>query len=179
MREMTEALTLDLVRKGYVTNSIVLTVGYDIENLTNSEIKSGYSGEITSDFYGRKVPKQAHGTGNLGGYTSSGERIMTSVMELFDRIINKNLLSRRITISANNLIKEEDAPKKNYVQLNFFSDGVNVKKDEEKEQKEKKIQKVMLDIKEKYGKNAVLKGTNLNEGATAIERNSQIGGHKA
>lgn len=179
VREMTEALTLDLVRKGYVTNSIVLTVGYDIENLTNSEIKSGYSGEITSDFYGRKVPKQAHGTGNLGGYTSSGERIMTSVMELFDRIINKNLLSRRITISANNLIKEEDAPKKNYVQLNFFTDGVNVEKVEQKEQKEKKIQKVMLDIKEKYGKNAVLKGTNLKEGATAIERNSQIGGHKA
>jgi len=179
VREMTEALTLDLVRKGYVTNSIVLTVGYDIENLSNSEIKSGYKGEITSDFYGRKVPKQAHGTGNLGGYTSSGEKIMNSVMELYDRIINKNLLSRRITISANNLIKEEDAPKKNFVQLNFFTDIKKNKKDEEKEDKEKKIQKVMLDIKEKYGKNAVLKGTNLKEGATAIERNSQIGGHRA
>ena len=179
VREMTEALTLDLVRKGYVTNSIVLTIGYDIENLSNSEIKSEYKGEITNDFYGRKVPKQAHGTGNLGGYTSSGEKIMNSVMELFDRIINKNLLSRRITISANNLIKEEDAPKKSFVQLDFFKDAQKNKKDEEKEQKEKKIQKVMLDIKEKYGKNAVLKGTNLKEGATAIERNSQIGGHKA
>ena len=176
---MTEALTLDLVRKGYVTNSIVLTIGYDIENLSNYEIKSGYKGEITSDFYGRKVPKQAHGTGNLGGYTSSGEKIMNCTMELYDRIINKNLLSRRITISANNLIKEEEIPKKSFVQLNFFTDIAKTKKDEEKENKEKKIQKVMLDIKQKYGKNAVLKGTNLKEGATAIERNSQIGGHKA
>lgn len=179
VREMTESLTLDLVRKGYVTNSIVLTVGYDIENLSNSEIKSGYRGEITNDFYGRKVPKQAHGTGNLGGYTSSGEKIMNCTMELYDRIINKNLLSRRITISANNLIKEEDAPKKSFVQLDFFADIEKAKEDEEKENKEKKIQKVMLDIKEKYGKNALLKGTNLKDGATAIERNSQIGGHRA
>ncbi len=179
VKEMTELLSLDLVEKRVATDQIVLTVGYDIENLTNSEIKSGYSGEITNDFYGRKVPKQAHGTGNLGEYTSSGERIMNCTVELFDRIINKNLLSRRITISANNLIKEEETPKKSFVQLNFFTDIAKTKKDEEKENKEKKIQKVMLDIKQKYGKNAVLKGTNLKEGATAIERNSQIGGHRA
>ena len=179
VREMTEALSLDLVSKGYVTNSIVLTIGYDIENLTNSEIKSGYKGEITSDFYGRKVPKQAHGTGSIGYYTSSGEKIMETVMELYERIINKNLLSRRINISANNLLKEDEAPKQNFVQLNFFDDTKKIKADEEKQKKEKEIQKAILQIKQKYGKNAVLKGMNLKEGATAKDRNSQIGGHKA
>ncbi len=179
VREMTEALSLDLVSKGYVTNSIVLTIGYDIENLTNNEIKSGYKGEITSDFYGRKVPKQAHGTGSIGFYTSSGEKIMETVMELYERIINKSLLSRRITISANNLLKEDEAPKENFVQLNFFTDTNKIKADEEKLKKEKEIQKVILQIKQKYGKNAVLKGMNLKEGATAKDRNSQIGGHKA
>ena len=100
-------------------------------------------------------------------------------MELYDRIINKNLLSRRITISANNLLKESEAPKQSYVQLNFFDDTQKIKANEEKLKKEKDIQKAVLAIKQKYGKNAILKGMNLKEGATAIDRNSQIGGHKA
>ena len=182
VREMTELLVLDLVEQGYVTNSIVLTVGYDIENLTNSQISSGYKGEVTTDLYGRKVPKHAHGTANLENYTSSTEQIINCTMELYDRIINKNLLVRRITVAANNLIREEDAPKSSaYVQLDFFSrtNKEQNQKDEQKLKKEKEIQKAMLGIKKKYGKNAVLKGMNLEEGATSIQRNSQIGGHKA
>ena len=179
VREMAEALVLDLVEKRYVTNSIVLTIGYDIENLTDSRIESTYKGEITTDFYGRKVPKHAHGTGNLPLYTSSGEKIVNCTMELYERIINKNLLSRRITICANNILNEDEAPKSGFVQLDFFTDRAKVEKDDEKEKKEKEIQKVMLDLKRRYGKNAVLKGMNLKEGATAKERNAQIGGHKA
>lgn len=184
VREMTELLSLDLVEQGYVTNQIVLTVGYDISNLTNSAIRKKYNGEITSDYYGRKIPKHAHGTGNMPLHTSSTKKIMECVMNLYDRIINKDLLSRRITICANNLVKEDKVKKtSSYVQLDFFSDyeeqKIKAQNEEIELRKEKEIQKAMLSIKKKYGKNAVLKGMNLEEGATTISRNSQIGGHKA
>ncbi len=184
IREMTELLVLDLVEQGYVTNQIVLTVGYDIENLTNEAISKNYNGEITTDFYGRKVPKHAHGTGNLDFHTSSTSLIIECTMKLYDRIMNKNLLVRRMTVAANNLIREEDVKKDApSVQLSFFSDYKTQleteKLDKEKLQKEKELQKAMLSIKKKYGKNAVLKGMNFEEGATTISRNSQIGGHKA
>lgn len=184
VREMTELLSLDLVEQGYVTNQIVLTVGYDISNLTKPEIKNKYTGEETKDYYGRMVPKHAHGTGNLKEYTSSTKKIVECVMELYERIINKGLLSRRITLCANNIIREESVKEKSpYIQLDIFSDSDKqiqmVKAEELEMKKEKQIQKAMISIKKKYGKNAVLKGMNLEEGATTISRNSQIGGHKA
>jgi len=184
VQEMTELLVLDLVEQGYVTNQITLTVGYDISNLTNPDIKNKYSGEVTKDYYGRRVPKHAHGTGNLNNHTSSTRQITDCVMDLYDRIINKNLLSRRINISANNILREENVKEKSpYIQLDFFSDyseqKIKAQKEEVELKKEKEIQKAMISIKKKYGKNAVLKGMNLQEGATTISRNSQIGGHKA
>ncbi len=184
VREMTELLSLDLVEQGYLTNQMVLTLGYDIENLSNPKIRNKYSGEITKDFYGRKVPKHAHGTGNLISHTSSTRLITDCVMELYDRIINKNLLVRRITLCANNLIREDAVKnKESHVQLDFFTDYEKEKERLEKEksalEKERRIQEAMLSIKKKYGKNAVLKGMNLEDGATTVSRNSQIGGHKA
>lgn len=184
VREMTDLLVLDLVDKRLVTDQIVLTVGYDIENLSNSKIKKLYHGTITTDNYGRAVPKSAHGTTNLGRKTSSTKLIMDAVTELFERIVDKNLLVRRINIAANHVVDEADIQEKDkYEQLDFFTDynTVNGKKEEEEGElaREKKIQKAMLQIKKKYGKNAVLKGMNLEEGATTIGRNKQIGGHKA
>lgn len=184
VREMTELMSLDLVEQGYVTNQMVLTIGYDIENLLNPEIRKKYSGEITGDFYGRKVPKNAHGTGNIKSYTSSTRVITDCVMELYDRIINKNLLVRRINLCANNLLKEDSVKKDStFVQLDFFTDYEREREKAQMEaealQKERRIQNAMLKIKKKYGKNAILKGMNLEEGATTVSRNSQIGGHKA
>lgn len=182
--EMTDQLVLDLVDKGFVTDQIVLTVGYDIDNLTDPKISKVYKGEITTDRYGRKVPKHAHGTTNLPEYTSSTKMIMQYVSELYDRIIDSRLLVRRMSIAANRIIKEADKPKKQeYVQMDLFTDYSKAAKEEEnsrlENEKEKKIQQAMLDVKKKFGKNALVKGMNLREGATAIERNSQIGGHKA
>ncbi len=183
VREMTELLVLDLVEKCLVTDQIVLTVGYDIENLTNKNISRKYSGEITTDHYGRKVPKHAHGTGNLQGYTSSAKEILKVTMELFDRIINEDLLVRRVTVVANHIIAEEDIPVPEAEQLSLFYDyGEEKKKKEEKElslKKEKNMQNAVIKIRNKYGKNAILKGMNFKEGATTRERNAQIGGHKA
>lgn len=182
--EMTDQLVLDLVDKGFVTDQIVLTVGYDIDNLTDPKISKSYKGEITTDRYGRKVPKHAHGTTNLPEYTSSTKMIMQYVSELYDRIIDSRLLVRRMSIAANRIIREADKPKKQeYVQMDLFTDYAKTEKEEEnnrlENEKEKKIQQAMLDVKKKFGKNALVKGMNLREGATAIERNSQIGGHKA
>lgn len=184
VKEMTDLLVLDLVDKGLVTDQIVLTVGYDIENLMDEKIRSLYKGEVTVDVYGRKVPKHAHGTANIGKYSSSTQVIIESVMELFDRIIDKNLLVRRINISANRVVMENSVKKtEHYEQLNLFTnyDELNKKQAEEDEElaREKSVQKAMLDIKKKYGKNAILKGMNFEEGATAKDRNAQIGGHKA
>lgn len=182
--EMTDQLVLDLVDKGFVTDQIVLTVGYDIDNLTDPHISKAYKGEITTDRYGRKVPKHAHGTANLPEYTSSTKMIMKYVGELYDRIIDSRLLVRRMSIAANRIIRETDIPKKQeYVQMDLFTDYSKAAQEEEinrlENEKEKKIQQAMLDVKKKFGKNALVKGMNLREGATAIERNGQIGGHKA
>ncbi|QNO13294.1 DNA methylase [Alkalicella caledoniensis] len=184
VREMTDLLVLDLVDKRLVTDQLVLTVGYDIENLSNSKETKSYHGKITTDHYGRAVPKSAHGTTNLGRQTSSTKLIMGAVTELFERIVDKNLLVRRVNIAANHVVDEANAKEKDtYEQLDLFTDyeTVNVKKEEEEAElaREKKIQKAMLQIKKKYGKNAVLRGMNLEEGATTIDRNKQIGGHKA
>ncbi|NLP15964.1 MAG: DNA methylase [Clostridiales bacterium] len=175
--EMTDLLVLDLVDKRLVTDQMVLTIGYDICNLTDPEIKGKYKGEITTDTYGRAVPKHAHGTVNLGRFTSSTKLIIDAVMDLFDQIVDKNLYVRRINIAANHVIDEnskEDAA--TFEQLDLFTDYASEKALLERE---KKIQRAVLDIKRKFGKNAIIKGKNLEEGAMTIERNKQIGGHKA
>ena len=182
---MADLLVLDLVSKGLVTNQIVITVGYDIENLTDPKIKEKYHGEITTDHYGRKIPKHAHGTANLDCYTSSTKKILEAVSELYDRIVDKNLLVRRLNITANHVLEEASAPAKNdgYEQMDMFTDYTAFQAKREKEQseleREKKMQQAVLTIKKKFGKNAILKGMNLEEGATAKDRNEQIGGHKA
>ena len=184
VREMTDLLVLDLVDKRLVTDQLVLTVGYDIENLTNPGIKKSYHGAITTDHYGRSLPKAAHGTTNLDRQTSSTMLIMDAVTELFDRIVDKNLLIRRVNITANHVVDEATVKKADYYQqLNLFTDYEDVKKKKEEEEvelmREKKMQKTILEIKKKYGKNAIIKGMNLKDGATTLERNKQIGGHKA
>ena len=177
IKEMTELLSLDLVDKHLVTNQLVLTVGYDIENLKDSFIE--YKGEITIDRYGRSVPKHAHGTQNIDHYTSSSKIIGEAVIKLYERIIDKNLLTRRINISANNLINENDVKnQQTFEQIDLFTNYTELKKEQEKEKKEHELQKSILDIKKKYGKNAILKGMNFEDGGTTIERNEQVGGHK-
>lgn len=183
VREMTELLALDLVDKRLVTDQIVLTVGYDIENLKNSNREKNYKGIVTTDRYGRQIPKHAHGTANISRQTSSTKLITKAAMELYDRIIDPALLVRRINISANHVVDEASAAKEEcYEQLDIFS-YMEVNKEEHKQEekdleREHRLQQAMLDIKKKYGKNAILKGTNLEEGAMTIERNKQIGGHK-
>lgn len=181
VREMTEMLVLDLVSKNLVTDQIVLTIGYDRENLMNPERMRNYKGDFSVDQYGRKIPKHAHGTVNLDGYSSSTNMIVRAVLDLFNRIVDENLLVRRINMSANHVINEKEAKQDRYEQINLFDiiEFDEKKVDQEKLQKEKDIQKAVLDIKKKFGKNAILKGMSLQEGATAIERNNQIGGHKA
>ena len=178
VKEMTELLTLDLVSKRLVTNQIVLTIGYDIENLKDFNLKNLYKGEVTIDRYGRKVPKHAHGTINLDHKTSSTKTITKAVMELYERIMDKRLLARRIYVVANNVIDEETAEKEQlYEQIDLFSDYKKKEEESKNEQLEKNLQKAMIDIKSKYGKNAILKGMNLQKAGTTIDRNSQIGGH--
>lgn len=202
VKEMTELLSLDLVKKGIVTKQIILTIGYDIDNLLDPERASKYDGEITIDRYGRRVPKHAHGTENLKKYTSSSVAIGEAMMKLFDRVMDPNLLSRRITVVANDVVLETEAEEKNrYEQMDLFSDfgitnddtkqqdaseedmskiqGELLHPESEKEERQLKVQKAALEIKEKFGKNAILKGMNLQKGGTTIERNAQIGGHKA
>ncbi len=177
IKEMAELLTLDLVDKHVVTNQLVLTVGYDIKNLDKSFIE--YKGKVTIDRYGRSVPKHAHGTQNIDHYTSSNKIIGEEIIKLYERVIDKNLLTRRINISANNLITEDEAEKKQkFEQIDLFTDYSEIKKKHSKEKKEHELQKSILDIKKKYGKNAILKGMNFEDGGTTIERNEQVGGHK-
>lgn len=183
-REMVDHLALDLVDKGLVTDQIVLTVGYDIENLSDSNRRKQYQGAVTTDRYGRSVPKHAHGTENLDRQTSSSALLVAAISRLYDRIVDKNLLIRRINLSANHVVDEKTVMKKQeFEQLDLFTDYAAVKRQQEEEEaaleQEKRIQKAMLDIKKKYGKNAILKGMNFQEGSTAKERNEQIGGHKA
>ena len=223
VREMMELLALDLVDKGLLTNQIVLTVGYDIKNLSDPERRRAYKGEITVDGYGREIPKHAHGTGNLPFSTSSTKLTTDCVLEVFDRVVDESLLTRRISITANNLVLESEYKRESEVasaepeQISMFDmlaggddshapERVSSKEatayseqdkpnstmvaesilgstgndnDEDALEKEKQVQEAMLKIKKRFGKNAILKGTNLQEGATAKERNAQIGGHKA
>ena len=223
VREMMELLALDLVDKGLLTNQIVLTVGYDIENLSDPERRRAYKGEITVDGYGREIPKHAHGTGNLPFSTSSTKLTTDCVLEVFDRVVDESLLTRRISITANNLVLESEYKRESEVasaepeQISMFdmlagggtpqerepasskdnssyserdkpnstmvaesiSGSAGNDNDEDALEKEKQVQEAMLKIKKRFGKNAILKGTNLHEGATAKERNAQIGGHKA
>lgn len=223
VREMMELLALDLVDKGLLTNQIVLTVGYDIENLSDPERRKAYKGEITVDGYGREIPKHAHGTGNLPFSTASTRLTTDCVLEVFDRVVDESLLTRRISITANNLVLESEYKRESECasaeseQLSMFDmlaggddsqapERVSSKEatayseqdkpnstmvaesilgstgndnDEDALEKEKQVQEAMLKIKKRFGKNAILKGTNLQEGATAKERNAQIGGHKA
>ena len=184
VREMTDLLVLDLVEKGLVTDQMVLTVGYDIENLTDPEIRKHYAGPVVTDHYGRKIPKHAHGTANLNRATSSTKRIVEAVMELYDRIVDPNLLVRRINIVAARVMREQDMTgNQEFDQLDLFSDlEQQAKKREEEDRelaREKRRQQAVISIKKRFGKNAIIKGMNLEEGATAMDRNKQIGGHKA
>ena len=177
VKEMTELLALELVEKKLVTDQLVLTIGYDVENLKNDEIRKLYKGEITEDRYGRKVPKHAHGTINLEKKTASTKKLMEAVEKLYDRIINDKLLTRRINLTANKVVKE-GKKQAEFEQMDLFANYNEIKQKEIKDEKEKNLQYVMIDIKKKYGKNAILKGMNLVEGGTTIERNGQVGGHK-
>lgn len=184
VREMADMLSLELVEKGLVTDQIVITVGYDIENISNPEIRKKYKGQITTDGYGRKLPKHAHGTQNIGKKTSSTKLITDAAMTLYDRIVNENLLIKRLYITANHVVDEKSVSgQKSYEQLDLFTDyeeTQRIRRQEEQElKKEKDIQHTILDIKKKFGKNAILKGMNMQEGATARDRNNTIGGHKA
>lgn len=174
VREMADLLVLDLVEKGLVCNQIVLTVGYDVENL--SDPKKKYLGPTTQDRYGRLIPKHAHGTTNLDGYSSSSKQILQAVTELYDRIVDPDLLIRRLNVVANNVVLESEAPGAGEEQLDLFRDAEAERKERERE---KQLQQAVISLRQKFGKNAVLKGMNLQEGATAKQRNSQIGGHRA
>ena len=184
VREMTDALVLDLVEKQLVTDQIVLDIGYDIENLTNPDIRKKYHGEVKADRYGRFVPKHAHGTANLDTKTSSTAKIMDAVLDLYERIVDKNLLVRRVSVTANRVVDEHMVSNETeFTQMDLFTDYQTLAEKQKAEQarmeKERRLQEVMLSVKKKYGKNAMLKGTNLQEGATMIDRNNQIGGHRA
>ena len=184
VHEMTDLLVLDLVEKHLVTDQLVLTVGYDIENLTDPKISRYYTGPVTTDHYGRKIPKHAHGTVNLDRQTSSTRIIVEAMLGLFDRIVDKKLLVRRVNISANRVVNESTvdtfAPME---QMDLFTDYEELERKQKAEQaaleREKKAQKAIIELRKKYGKNAVLKGMNLQEGATTKDRNEQVGGHKA
>ena len=185
VHEMIDMIAMDLVAKGVVTDQIVLTIGYDIENLTNPEIRRKYKGEVVTDPYGRKIPKHAHGTTNLPQKTSSAKMLTDAVLALYDRIINPDLLVRRINFAVNHIVSEAEVKKQaeEPQQLDLFGVMAAATGSESVSQgdleKEKQLQQAMLGIKSKFGKNAVVKGMNLEEGATAMQRNKQIGGHKA
>ena len=180
--EMADSVSLELIERRLVTDQLVLTVGYDIESLTNPEIRAKYHGKITTDHYGRQVPVHAHGTINIGQPTSSAKILIAKVAELYDRIINPDLLVRRLTLSINHLTNEQ-APKgkPRVIQLDLFTDYEEEKRKKEKEDaelaKERRRQEAVLKIKKMYGKNAILKGLNYTDGATQRDRNQQIGGH--
>lgn len=178
VKEMTDLLVLDLVKKKLVTDQIIMTIGYDIECLTNSKYSKYCDMDITLDRYGRKIPKHAHGTINLDYKTSSVTLIMGKTLELFERIINKNLIVKRINICFSKVVSEDSIKgKPRYKQCDLFS--VDEIFDSNDDESERQLQETVLNIKNKYGKNSILKGMNLEEGATTIERNKQIGGHRA
>ena len=178
--EMVDKLVLELVEKGLTTDQIVLMVGYDIENLTDPKRRDAYKGEVVKDRYDREIPKHARGTANLGKHSSSTKLITEKTLELFERIVDKDLLTRRLTITANHLLTEDEA--KNIApaeQLSFFDEPKDLEKKEENDEREKRVQKAVLEIKNRFGANAIMKGTSYQDAATGIERNESIGGHKA
>ena len=184
VHEMTDLLVLDMVDKGVVADQVVLTVGYDVENVRG--VAEEYHGEIKRDYYGRLAPKSAHGSENLSGYTSSSREIIDAMLRLYDRIVDPSLTVRRMYVVANHVLPKDQAPKKTEEgrQLDLFADfdpekQAEIQKHEKEREKEEKIQKAILEVQKKYGKNALLKGMNLEEGATTMERNEQVGGHKA
>ena len=183
VKEMTDSLSLDMVSKNLVTDTLVLTIGYDISNLTEHSIKDNYQGEITTDYYGRKVPKAAHGTIRLDHKTSSSKLMISKITELYQNIVNKNLLIRRINIVAASLEKNTTGDKPKTIQIDLFTDYNKLAKEKERqkenEKSENKLEHTIIDIKNKYGANAILKGMNLSKKSTAIDRNNQVGGHKA
>jgi DNA polymerase V len=182
IREMADLLALDLVDKGLVTDQLVLTVGYDMENLTDPQLRQAYKGQVAVDFYGREVPKHAHGTYNFPRPNSSTAMFLEAVNSLCDRILDPELTVRRINLTVNHVVPENQLPQAGFEQLDLFAtaeDEEKRQKEDEKLDRERRRQKAVLRIKQKYGKNAILKGMNLEEGATAKDRNSQVGGHKA
>ncbi len=183
IREMAEAMALDLVEKHLVTDQLVLTIGYDVESLTNPDIRKKYDGDISTDYYGRQVPKHAHGTANLGTQTSSTSIISEAVTTLFDQIVHPDLLIRRLNLTTNHILSEDMIKSEPPQQLDLFTDYDEVNRQRQEEEaerkKERRLQETQIAIKKRFGKNAILKGLNFDEGATAKERNRQIGGHKA
>ena len=197
VREMTELLALDLVRKGLVTKKVTLTICFDrsavycsfqgptLRESTWRVTKTGriYTGKLGMDPYGRPVPAHAHGTGNLERYTSSGRKIVECMLELYDRIMDPDLPLRRVYVSAEGLIPEKEIPGEAPEQLDLFTDYAEQERrraaEKREEAREKRLQQATLQLHARFGKNAVLKGMNLMEGGTTIERNGQIGGHRA
>lgn len=184
VHEMTDLLVLDLVEKHLVTDQLVLTVGYDVENLTDPNISKHYKGPVTTDYYGRKIPKHAHGTANLKFPTSSTRLITEAMLELFDRIVDKKLLVRRVNMAACRVVTESSVNTSvTMEQMDLFTDYEELEQKRKAEQaaleREKKAQQAIIELRKKYGKNAVLKAMNLQEGATTRDRNEQVGGHKA
>lgn len=184
LREMADALSMDLFAKKLVTDQIVVTIGYDIENIRDAKRRAQYKGEVVRDGYGRQIPKHSHGTINLARYTSSTKQIMDAAAELYDRVVNRELLIRRLNVTACRVIPEDEAPRGDAPeQLDLFTDYAALEAEREREnaalEREKRKQAALLKIKQKYGKNAVLRGMNYEEGATMRDRNGQIGGHKA
>jgi DNA polymerase V len=181
VKEMMDNLSLDLVEKKVVTNKLVLSIGYDVSNLIDPVISKKYFGEVVKDYYGRSVPKHAHGTINIDYRTSSNKILSKKIIELYNRIINRDLLVRRINIVACDIVDEKEQDKDVVIeQLDLFS-NVDKVLDNEKEKmdakEENKLQHAMIDIKKKYGKNAILRGMNFEDGGTARDRNKQVGGH--
>ncbi|MDY4195990.1 MAG: DNA methylase [Peptoniphilaceae bacterium] len=179
VKEMAELLSLELVRKKLVTDQLELTVGYDMENLKDPVRRKAYSGEIKVDHYGRKIPKAAHGIENFSQYTSSTQEMMDAVSEIFDREVDPGLLVRRMVVVANHVLPEQEKPEELRIQLDFFHSAEDMESDKIRKKRERSMQETILMIKKRYGKNAIFRGMNLQEGATARERNRQIGGHKA
>ena len=174
VREMVELQVLELVSKRLVTDSITLDIGYDRERG-----KSRYKGAMALDHYGRYVPKPAHGSCKLKEHTSSTKKIMDATLSIYDKIVDRTLLVKRITLAFGNVLDEKKVEDTQFVQLDLFTDYEKLEEEKKLQNKERKLQEAMLSIQGRYGKNAILKGTNLQEGATTIERNQQIGGHKA
>ena len=186
IQEMADGLAMDLVRKGLMTDQVVLDVAYDVSNLRDPKIAASYKGAVKPDYYGRNTPQRVHGSKNLGRYMSSSGRVMDAVCEIYDKIVDRNLTVRRFNIAVMRLLTVDEVrtteKKKEPEQLSMFRDYEAEEKAKREEdaalEKERKMQEALLMIRDKYGKNSVVKGLNLQEGATAIERNNQIGGHK-